>query len=266
MSDLFTAATAVQAAACAEYATTPDRFTAPGAWLFADLSPTLDAARRELAAIIPADPRTRRELAARNMPTPDARTGEHLANQLARAAILAADHAARSGGIVDAGGFGACPCRPGGGHCGTRGIFRAAWRDVLARGVTPGNPVARIVIRNSYGTGHGTGSAPVRGFLIDGCGGPFDGDYLDGGCHGEARHITPEFVGDYMRRMRQPWRLVTRAEAATTIVAAGYRLCGNPGHGHSLGPVDTGPVVWRAADDPAWHVNHGAMVAYVVAA
>lgn len=261
---LYTATEQLQDAVFAAYAARHGINTGrAGAGLVADADRAVADAEQTLAGIIPPDRRTRLELSARNMSTPDPRCGVNLAAQLRRAATYVAEHAAVLGvapGRIDPGGFGACVCG-GGGYCGTRGVFRDARRAVLGRGITPGRTVARLVLSTNYRVGS---QAHVQGFAVDGCGGVFRCDFLTGGfAPSSPRRITPVEVERYMTRMGQPWRVVTRDEAADALVTAGYRVCGK--HPHDFGPADAGSDVWRpSAADPS-HVDHGALVAFVVA-
>ncbi len=254
---------AVRGAARAEYDTDPQRWEPRNAWLFtAPVTERLIGAREELAAAIGPDRRDRAELSARNMSRPDRRTGEALAERVVQAEILAARHVAHAGAagrIVEPGGLGACGCGKRG-YCDVRSILRDSCRDVLQRGVIPGRTVARIVI--TRGWDWSASSAPVRGFFIDGCGGPCGCDYLAGGVDRVRRQLTTDEVAKYLRQ-RGAWRLLTRDEAAAAIVDAGYRLCGEPSHCHDFLPADAGPDVWRRSDAPAWHVDCGVWVAYV---
>jgi hypothetical protein len=269
---LHTLAAALETAAHAEYAADPARFaTSPHAWLFTrPTSPAVIVAETALAAAIGPDLRTRAELSARNMRTPDAASGATLAEKLRCAATLAAKHAAAHGAPADAvdaltdrtdTADPRCPC--GTWVCDPLSLLRRARTAVYARGITPGHAVARIVLSYSWRTG--MTRAAVQGFLPDSCGAPTRGDFLAGGMPERHGHITPGEVAAWLHRPGQQWRIVAGADAADAVTAAGYRVCDHPRHDHPVTPAMlAGGGLWWPSPVADWHVEHGTVSALVV--
>lgn len=218
----------------------------------------LDQAEANLAAAIGPDRRTRAELAARNMTTLDLAGGNFRAASYRSWFTGYVAHEYKMGGTP----------RPGVKVCqhnewcnNSLGMWGAR-RAIMGRAVTPGRTIAKVILAHSCIDFHG--SVRVRGFLADGCGAPIAGDYLDGG-RDVQRTLTTDEVDRWMARPTSPWRLVTRTEAAAALVAAGYRMCTEPGHWHEFVPADGGGSdVWRPSRAADWHTEYGAKVAYVV--
>ncbi len=217
----------------------------------------LDQAEANLAAAIGPDRRTRAELAARNMSAPDRAGSAFLAASYRSWFTSYVAHEYKEGGTP----------RPGVKHCQHREWCTSSlgmWgerRAIMGRAVEPGRTVAKVILAHSCIDYHG--SARVRGFLADGCGAPTAGDYLDGG-RDVQRILTTAEVDDWMAKPHSRWRLVTRAEAAAAIVAAGYRMCTEPGHWHEFTPDDIVDGVWAPSRAGDWHTEHGARIAYAV--
>ncbi len=267
--DVYALADGLESAAWDAYAADPGHYADRNAWLFARTvyQPLADA-EQALAAAIGPDRRTRRELSARNMSAPDPHTGAHLAADLRHAALLMARHAAahevtreRS---VERGVGPSCWC--GEWPCQVPDLLRRARWAVFTRNIAPGRTVARIIL--SHSIIYGDGSARVQGFFVDECGAPLRGDWIEGGHPDTLGRLTPERVVDYMRRRRQPWRVVAGDEAAEALIAAGYRACTNPTHPPDWHPLDPatvrGAAEWNPPTADDRHTDYGSLAALVV--
>ncbi len=262
--DLVGLCDALEAAVFAAYAL--EHGLADGTGSVREAARLVEEAERVLAEAIPPGRRSLGELSARadfaQARWEDAVGGAFLASSLRHSAVSAAKHAHRHGDTP----------RPGVWRCDHKRFCLeldhgwAARRRIVRRGIAPGRTVARLVLVT--GAASYRRSALVRAFFADGCGGPVRGDFVEGGHEPVFEAITPADVERRMAAGNQPWRILTRDEAAAAIVEAGYRIdCAHPDHDprhwHTFTAADAGSDTWRRSAAPDWHVEHGTWVAFV---